>query len=357
MTAPLPALRFPLARTLDAWRAHLPRALVAASAWARVQRAAAHLPAPLTTAIYLECRLAGGAGAVDLIFRVDAPGRDLLAARASGLPAGDGWEAMARFCARWAAGRGDAWRHVRHLWLELDLDPATPVGAPLPTPSVFVEPDPAAAAVLSPRGWTGWISEWARVLAPSGLSPGAEDALHGVLAARPPGARVPYAGFMLSRPGAAVRVYLAGLDASSVPRLLDGARWPGDPRIAATLGAAPPSTPPPGMLHLDVGDGVLPRLGVEYTLERRGQVRGVLAEGAFLDGLVARGLCSEAKAAGLRAWPGCETRTLPHELWPSRVVRRVNCIKLLFDGAAAPVAKGYLLAFHLPRLRGTGRAA
>ena len=173
---------------------------------------------------------------------------------------------------------------------------------------------------------------------------------------RPPGAAVPYAGIMLARARQAVRVYLSRVPGSAVPALLDAVGWPEDEaRVTArVLGAVDGGAAPElGMLHLDVLEGaLLPRLGLEYTLERKPQVRGGIAERAFVDRLVECGLCVPERRDALLAWPGYEVRTLRHELWPSWLVRRVNCIKLVHEPGREPQAKAYLLAFHQPCSRG-----
>jgi hypothetical protein len=101
------------------------------------------------------------------------------------------------------------------------------------------------------------------------------------------------------------------------------------------------------MLHVDVAGGPLPRAGVELALAREPQPRGRLVETAFLQRLVEMGLCLPERRDALLAWPGARYCTLPHELWESVMVRRVNCIKLV-SGPAGIQAKGYPLAFPLP---------
>jgi hypothetical protein len=102
------------------------------------------------------------------------------------------------------------------------------------------------------------------------------------------------------------------------------------------------------MIHVDAGEGAPPRLGVELTLARPCQRRGEIAERGFLDRLAELGLCTPARRDALPRWPGAEVRTLPHELWPSRVERRVNCVKLVFEPGRPLHAKAYLLATPHP---------
>jgi hypothetical protein len=103
-----------------------------------------------------------------------------------------------------------------------------------------------------------------------------------------------------------------------------------------------------GMGHVDVGAETSPRLGFEYTFDRRSQRRGRVRESALLDALVARDLCSPAKADALHRWPGWERGVLPHELWESVLFRRVNCVKAVVLDDRVAEAKGYLLGYHRP---------
>jgi hypothetical protein len=323
---------------------------------------AEHIPAALTRAAYLECRLREGPDPVDLIFRVEREGAEILAGRHPGvdpgplLACGPAWQAVAEFCHAWLDGAGPEWAPVQHLWLELDLDaPAVPGAAPLPPPSVFVALDENVTAEMDTDALERLIARVVERLAPAAMDADTRARIRGVLDRRPPGAAVPYAGVMLSRPRQAVRVYLSRTAASCVPGLLHDIGWPEDQeRMAAGAVAAMARAGAPqiGMLHLDVLEGaLLPRLGVEYTLERHAQIRGRVAEQAFLDALAGRGLVDPERRDALLAWPGYEVLTLRHELWPSLLARRVNCIKLVHEPDRLPQMKAYLLTFHQPHLR------
>ncbi|HEX6041380.1 MAG TPA: hypothetical protein VFZ20_25230 [Longimicrobium sp.] len=354
--------RYPLAGTLGLSTRHAPDALVPPAWRARVMGVAGRIPAALTRAAYLECRLREGPDPVDLIFRVERAGAEILAGRHPGvdparlLECGPAWRAVADFCAAWLDGEGPAWAAVRHLWLELDLDaPATPGGPPLPPPSVFVAFDDDATAAMDTEAALALVARVVETLAPGAMDPGTRARVRGVLERRPRGAALPYAGVMLSRPRQAVRVYLSRVSDAAVPALLGDVGWPEDQaRMAAGAVAtmARAGAPAIGMLHLDVLEGaLLPRLGVEYTLERQPQIRGTVAERAFLESLAEMGLVDPERRDALLAWPGYEVRTLRHELWPSLLARRVNCIKLVHEPDRAPQMKAYLLTFHQPHLR------
>ena len=92
-------------------------------------------------------------------------------------------------------------------------------------------------------------------------------------------------------------------------------------------------------------------MAVQTTQGRRSAdpvLSGSLAERAFLEALVARGLCSRAKCDALLAWPGVRSERLAHELWPSHVGRWVNHVKVVC-GDAEPRAKAYLCVHHARR--------
>lgn len=364
LVRPRGAGRFPLAGTLGPAARHAAPALVSHAARERVIWVAGRIPAALTRAAYLECRLRGDPGPVDLIFRVERTGAEILAGRNPAIGpghlrgGGPAWDAVSALCAAWLDGRHTAWSLVRHLWVELDLDaPAAPGAPPVPAPSVFLALDDDATAAMDADALLGVIQAVLAPLQPGGMDAASRARIHGVLRRRPPGAAVPYAGIMLSRARQAVRVYLSRVPGAAVPALLDQVGWPEEETrdTARVLGAVENGTAPPlGMLHLDVLEGaLLPRLGLEYTLQRRAQVRGEIVERAFVDRLVECGLCAPERRDALLAWPGYEVRTLRHELWRSWFIRRVNCIKLVHEPGRLAEAKAYLLAFHQPYLRST----
>lgn len=344
---------YSVAGTLAEHAPHAAPGLVTPAAWRALRETCALFPAALTRAVYLECRLREGAGQVDLVLKVEEPGRAILAGEnpavrlPDALRAEPGWQRVAELCARWGREGSLLRRAVSHLWLEVDLPPGdAPRG--VPRPSLFAALRPETAGARSAEPWAALLAEVAAALLPAGLDGATRSSVLEALGRRPRGVEVPYLGVMLPRPEAAVRIYLRGLAGDALPRYLRSVGWPGRPgELAAAHDLAGPDRPAAGMIHVDVAGEVLPRMGIEHTLARPPQLRGVLEEQAFLRRLVSRGACTEAKHAGLLAWPGYRCGTLPHELWQSVLARRVNCVKTVC-GPAGPEAKGYLLAYHVP---------
>jgi hypothetical protein len=91
-------------------------------------------------------------------------------------------------------------------------------------------------------------------------------------------------------------------------------------------------------------------MGIEYLLSTRAQRRGRLGERPLLEALAAAG-CDRARLEALDRWPGRALCTLPHELWPSLVLRRVNHLKLVYEGQTVSAVKAYLSVCHAFRSR------
>ena len=347
---PRPAMTS-LADTLDALAAYLPPALAPPGAYGPTRALAAQLPAALTRWTYLECRLGGRPAPLDLIVEIDGAGRDILTganralAPGPGLAADPAWGPVVDFCHRWADPDSPLREWVECLWLEFD------VGArALARPGVFVGFTPAARAAGSADARFARARTTLEALLGAPLDRGRADALLRCYQHLPEGASVLYAGSLLPRGDGALRVCAARVGVAALPGYLRAVGWPGPyapfeaeiARMHAVREGA--AARDPALLHLDLGpEGVRPRLGLEYVFGWRGQARGRLAETAFVADLAARGLCTADEAAALAAFPGYATEQLPHELWRSLVVRRVNHVKLVFDGARPPEAKGYLV--------------
>jgi hypothetical protein len=340
-----------LAHTLDALAGYLPAALVPPGGYRGARETAAQLPAALTRWTYLECRLGGRAAPVDVIVEIDAAGRDILTGANRALAPGPSlaadpvWGRVVELCRRWADPASPLSRWVESLWLEFDSG-----GGGMARPGVFIGFAPCACAAGNAGERCARVALALETLLGAPLEMGQRRALERCHRHLPPGASVLYAGSLLPRGDGALRVCAGGIGAGALPAFLRAAGWPGPyapleaalPELHAVREGA--AARDPALLHLDVGaDGVRPRLGLEYVFGWKEQARGRLAETAFVRHLARRGLCTGEEAAALAAFPGCATEHLPHELWRSLVVRRVNHVKLVFDGSRPAEAKGYLV--------------
>ncbi|MDB4949481.1 MAG: hypothetical protein JWM27_2130 [Gemmatimonadetes bacterium] len=360
---PPPPPAYTVADTLAALSAAIPPELVDARALRTVLATAAHLPAALTSWLYLETRLDRDGGPVDGIYGVEGAARDILAGTnpAIRLPEAllgrEEWLHVQALAGRWADPASPLHRAIERVWLEYDApgEGVTVFGAPVPV--VFV--DFAAAAYAPERSVDERTVTTSTALAPlfgGGLPSPLAAGLRRCMDALPPRAAVPYAGVLLSRGGDAVRLCVRGLRPGAVPGFLARAGWTGDGAELADRLAwlaemrDQAATAHPANVHLDVSaDGVLPAVGLEYTFERPGQARGVLRETAFLDRLVDAGLCTPTKHAGMLRWPGHTVQRFAHQLWRSVAVRRLNHVKAVHHPGADLLVKAYAsvhLAYH-----------
>ena len=144
---------------------------------------------------------------------------------------------------------------------------------------------------------------------------------------------------------------VAGLSDANLHAYLRALRWPGSQReltnaISAFLPPARAPQPRMAILNIDVREEIAAGVGIEYLLSHAAQLRGSILERELLERLVRLGLCSPAKRDALQGWPATSLRVMPHELWRSRVCRRVNHLKLSFTEHAPLEVKAYLAASH-----------
>jgi hypothetical protein len=345
-------MRWSLAQLLDAALPHLDVSLAAPRELASVRALLGSLPAALSDWIYLELRLAPRDPRIDLIARVDRAHRSTLS--------GNQWPGASEFTRTWAST--PAWNDaIECLWLEFDFD-----GPMWREPRFFVD--------LAPSMRTAGSHETASRLALAALSILGPHAVPREIAA--PVSRtlhaLPRGGslFSVGLPGSdgppGVRVCLNGVTRRRLPAFLGAIEWRGSVRsVCDELGTVLEGTGAAariGSLDLDVTTDGAGRLAIELAFAHRPQLRGGLEEQRLLENLVALGLAESSSIDALRAWPGCEIARLPQVLWPALLVRRLNHVKIVFEGDRIAAVKAYPCVFHrfapriAPRLYSIDRA-
>lgn len=171
----------------------------------------------------------------------------------------------------------------------------------------------------------------------------------------PTGAVNTHLGAMLSRSAQAVRLNLAGLPTEQIPDYLSAIGWQDPtaqfPPLLSTLSRHVENL---HILAIDVGERVLPRIGLECYFSH--QPKQEPRWQTFLDYLVEQELCTAAKAEALLQWPGAIQAGQGNPDWPenlslgdrffgsqagSAFVRWINHIKLVYTPGYPLEAKAY----------------
>jgi hypothetical protein len=349
-----------------------PPNLFSAAGLERIQMMALQLPARLTSTFGFEVALDEPAGGGDLAIAVTGlhGGREILGGALQPeppLPQTDAaaWAAVRALSQAWAVRGSTLDTELHNLALEFDL----PEGLEeLPPPNVFIE---AQAGILPPPpshpgqlelpvvGTAAWLVDTALPLLGRALSPHRRDALMRCFEALPPGSRAFQVGVMLARPVDALRVCVLGLDYGKAAAFLRRVGWPGDlaelhSRLAPFVANAETL-----VLDLDVGEAVLPSLGLGCFVGEDGDPDLVERWNRFLDPLVQAELCRPERRQALLEWP-LMVRESEASGWPRHLseasesvgedmegtlVRTVNHVRLGWTGGRLR-AKGYLRIQH-----------
>jgi len=291
----------------------VPGELISAQGLADVAAVARELPGGLTSFFGFECRLGHEDRRADFLVRTRVDGGEL-EHLAGGLPdrllQHPVWTRVREYARQLSAPASPSRHDFDRLWLEFDVDRA-PAGIPLP--SVFLgqradsRPDREAilAAIALLRG--------------TAVTDAAASHLRHCVDSLPRGATLFAVGLMLARPSAAVRLCIADLGVQGIPAYLQEAGWDGSLAGVSDLVTAWPGIVHRIGLHIDVGDAVGPKIGLEYHLRathgRRPSWR------PFLDELVRAGLCLPGKRDGLLAYEGVSDEVRDGARWPARWLR------------------------------------
>ncbi len=274
----------------------------------------------------LEVRLAQGASAVDLSLRL------LTANQARGMAARLSPSPIGEFLSHWSEPEGPL-VPVRSVWLEFDLDRGE-------------APHPVVCAKLPADTGSGWLlGTLLPVLQGVPVAPGQRAQILACLDALPGSARLLYVFNLRARRSDAVRLEIFGMEPGQIlPYLRTVA-----PRVVSTVAEVIPIFEGVERLHLsfDIGDEVLPRIGIEGSFPRLPGREPRWEE--LFDRLERRGLCSPAKRRAALGWPGYDSFWTAAERWPIAAmgaggfcVRALSHVKVVCRPGELPEAKAYL---------------
>ncbi len=263
------------------------------------------------------------AGPIDLSLRVKEPDEALRLAQIA-LPS-----RIRSFLSRWA-GADASLSPVHSIWLEFDLD-REEEGLPAPLVCAKLFPDAA------PERLTGSLFP---ALQGKPLIPGQRELVERCHRAIPAPAYLLYAFSLLARGSNAVRLEIFGLDPAGIVSYLETVAPEAVPWVAGE--AALFEGVERIHLSLDLGEEVLPRIGIEGSFARLPGREPRWRE--LFERLVSRGLCDPGKRDAMLAWAGSDS-------WPAGgfCFRKPSHVKVVCRPGREPEAKAYLLFGYLPR--------
>jgi hypothetical protein len=324
---------------LEVLRAHLTLPFFVPETIGRLRRLAATLPGECQGT--LEARLAPGVAPVDLSLRLrTAAEARALSAR---LPVAGSLLPL------WFAREGPL-DPVRSVWLEWDLDREREREVPVVCAKLPRDVDPgwlAGALLPALQGFAPPPGQLARILF--------------CLDALPSSAALLYVFSLRARGSDAIRLELFGLEPAGILAYLRDVA----PREVSRVEEVVPHFEGVERLHLsfDVGEAVLPRIGIEGSFPRQPS-REPRWRGLF-DRLVQSGLCAPEKRDAALAWPGYDTFWSAADRWPvaalgprGACLRALSHVKVACAPDRGPEAKVYLMFGPPDRSsEGTARSA
>jgi hypothetical protein len=298
----------------------------------RLRRLARDLPGDLLTV--LEIRLAGEPGPIDLALRLSEPEQALRIADI--LPPSH----VRSFLSLWGTPGGPL-SPIHSAWVEFDLDQEP---REITTPVVC-----AKLTADAPLPWL--IDTLFPAMHGKPLTESQERLVRLCHESLPPPAYVLYAFSLLSRGADTLRLEIFGLKPSSILSYLE--------RVAPTAVSwmKGPVALFEGIerihLSLDMGNEILPRIGIEGSFSRLPNWEPGWRK--LFDRLVDRGLCRPEERDAALAWRGSDTFWTAPAAWPVEAIgpggfcfRKLSHVKVVCRPDRRLEAKLYLMLGYLP---------
>jgi hypothetical protein len=342
--------------------------LISPESLSNIRQIAALLPGAITDFFGFECELGVSDPTADFLVCCSAsqgapnvlsgqiPDRDLPAL----LVDHPVWQRVRSFSTEWSNPESAVADRIHNIWLEFDVDG---VPAPIPVPSVFIGPanlqsanPPVDKSQMTDR--CAWLTDSALPLLLGGeLHPALRSQIARCLNLLPPGACMFQVGLMLSRASSVTRLCVRGVSKKQILEYLQVLDYDtSSGQLHALLELLSPMVERID-LDMDVGDRVLPKIGLEcYFPGDRSAVH------QFLNHLVSCGLSTPAKADALESWPGVVHERSNPEIWPrdllalsgflggrahSAFARWLHHVKIVYQPGLPLQAKAYLAVQHL----------
>jgi hypothetical protein len=366
---PLTATPSTIAHYLDAAVApRISSRLISPDSLSNIRRIAALLPGAITDFFGFECELGVSDPTADFLVccRVSQGAPNVLSGQMPDrdLPAllvnHPVWQRIRSFSTEWSKPESAVADRIHNIWLEFDVDC---VPASIPIPSVFIGPEnlqsatPAVDKSQMPDQ-CAWLTDSALPLLLGGeLYPELKAQIARCLNFLPPGARMFQVGLMLSRASSITRLCVRGVSRKQILEYLQVLDYDtSSGQLHALLELLGPMVERID-LDMDVGDRVLPKIGLECYLPA-----DTSAIHQFLNHLVSCGLSTPAKAEALESWRGMAHERSNPQIWPrdlsalsgflggrvhSTFARWLHHVKIVYQPGVPLQAKAYLAVQHL----------
>lgn len=259
------------------------------------------------------------------------------------------WQFFQNLCQDWTEPTSLLYQEVKRVWMEFDLDSEQ---LQVPLPCIFLQFESGSVRNAET------LNQIAHRLLGQ-VSPLVESNLRQCVDSLPAEATISHLGTMLSRQSKAVRVNAKGISPEQLSDYLIQIGWSDPTKTFSILISTLSKLVDSIILSFDVGDTILPRIGLECFQNNQPHVEPQWQP--FLNYLVETGLCDPAKKNALLAWTGISQRSSVPDLWPDNIGfgdrflgsrafsifwRNINHIKIVYQPGILLEAKGYLAFGH-----------
>ncbi len=292
---------------------YIPSALISSEYLEQINATVRHLPAQITTFFGYECRLQDSKPRADFLLCVYPDiGRQILAGEGNlledNLFSVPSWNLIRSFAQDWANPASSFASKILNMWLEFDIDESS---SAIPVPSVFFKPENNA---IAPGQDYHWLKQALLILRGQRLSENIISCLADCVEALPSEGYVFQVAAMFSRPMNFLRLCLRNIEPGEIPLYLERIGWTGNQVTLKELLNWLSEGVNNITLNLDVGDKVLPTIGLECYFNFDSTVYERIE--SFLDELVEKGLCLPEKRDGLLAYHGLVHQGINAKDWP-----------------------------------------
>ncbi len=322
---------------------HLHSNLVSPEALSYIKPLAQILPA--SSLAGFECRLGANQSGVDFQVRLPCLDKNL----PESFLTAPAWKFLQDFYENWASPNSSLNKEIENVGLEFDVNEQLPQ---VPIPCIFLQFN--EETVIDAEGLTRMVR-----LLNHQVSPLLESNLRLCADSLPVGATISHLGAMLSRSAKAVRVNVKRISSEQLSDYLMQVGWSDPTNTFSTLTSTLSEFADSILLSFDVGDTILPRIGLECFLNNQPyyEPRWQL----LLDYLIEEKLCTLAKKDSLLSWPGFSQKSSVPDLWPSNISfgdrllgsravsifsRWLSHIKVVYQPGNPLQAKAYLAFAH-----------